>query len=351
MSAKKLRVVHYLNQFFGGLGAEEKAAIPPRIREGAVGPGVALQTELGERGQIVATVICGDDYFAENQEQAKREIIGLIAGVQPDLVIAGPAFNAGRYGIACGQVCEAVQDQLKIAAVTAMYPENPGVEISRQKVYIVPTAASAVGMRAAIGPLVALGCKLAQEKPLGSAAAEGYIARGYRKNAFVEETGAERAVQMLLAKLKGDPFQSELPLPFHDHVPPAKPIASISAASIALVTEGGIVPKGNPDGIESRRATKWVRYSLQGLNELSSESHECVHGGFDTDVANEAPDRILPLDVMRQLENEGAFGKLFDEYFVTVGNSSTIANAKKYGREIAKELLAAGVKGVVFPAT
>jgi betaine reductase len=206
-------------------------------------------------------------------------------------------------------------------------------------------------MRAAIGPLVALGYKLAQGKPIGNAAREGYIPRGYRKNAFVEKSGAERAVQMLLAKLKGAPFQTELPLPVHDHVPPAKPIASISAASIALVTEGGIVPKGNPDGIESRRATKWVRYSLKGLNELSSASHECVHGGFDTDVANEAPDRILPLDVMRQLETEGAFGKLFDDYFVTVGNSSTISNAKKYGREIAKELLAAGVKGVVFPAT
>ena len=90
---------------------------------------------------------------------------------------------------------------------------------------------------------------------------------------------------------------------------------------------------------------------MKGLNELSSDSHECIHGGFDTDVANEAPDRILPLDVMRQLEKEGAFGKLFDDYFVTVGNSSTISNAKKYGREIAKELLAAGVKGVVFPAT
>jgi len=41
------------------------------------------------------------------------------------LVIAGPAFNAGRYGTACGAICAAVQQELKIPAVTAMFPEIP----------------------------------------------------------------------------------------------------------------------------------------------------------------------------------------------------------------------------------
>ena len=351
MVSKKLRVVHYTNQYFAGLGGEEKANTPPQVKEGVIGPGIPMQEQLGERGQIVATIVCGDDYFGENQEKATSEVMGLIAPLTPDLVIAGPAFNAGRFGIACGQVCKAVQEKLKVAAITAMHPENPGVELSHTKVYIVRAAASVVGMGAVVGPLVELACKLADGTPIGTAAAEGYIPRGYRRNAFVTKIGAERAVEMLLAKMKGEPFQTELPLTPHDHVSPAKAVADISSALIALVTEAGIVPKGNPDRIESQRASKWVSYSLKGLDDLTSQSHECVHGGFDTDIANEDPDRILPLDIMRQLEKEGAFGKLYDEYFVTVGNSNTIANAKKYGKEIAKELLAAGVKGVVFPAT
>ena len=37
-----LRVVHYINQFFAQIGGEEKADYAPEYREGAVGPGLAL---------------------------------------------------------------------------------------------------------------------------------------------------------------------------------------------------------------------------------------------------------------------------------------------------------------------
>ncbi|MEW6335330.1 MAG: glycine/sarcosine/betaine reductase selenoprotein B family protein, partial [Thermodesulfobacteriota bacterium] len=37
-----LRVAHYLNQFFGGIGGEEKAEAGPMVHQGAVGPGRAI---------------------------------------------------------------------------------------------------------------------------------------------------------------------------------------------------------------------------------------------------------------------------------------------------------------------
>ena len=49
--AEGLRVVHYLNQFFGGIGGEDKASERPQIRNGAVGPGRVLQETLKERGE------------------------------------------------------------------------------------------------------------------------------------------------------------------------------------------------------------------------------------------------------------------------------------------------------------
>jgi glycine reductase len=58
------RIVHYVNQFFGGIGGEEKAHTPLEVREGPVGPGRALQQVLGGKGAVVATLICGDDYVA-----------------------------------------------------------------------------------------------------------------------------------------------------------------------------------------------------------------------------------------------------------------------------------------------
>ena len=39
----KLRVVHYINQFFANIGGEEKADYPAELRVGeVVGPGMAL---------------------------------------------------------------------------------------------------------------------------------------------------------------------------------------------------------------------------------------------------------------------------------------------------------------------
>ena len=38
------RVVHYINQFFAQIGGEEMAHVAPELREGFVGPGMALNT-------------------------------------------------------------------------------------------------------------------------------------------------------------------------------------------------------------------------------------------------------------------------------------------------------------------
>ena len=65
---------------------------------------------LKGEAEIVATVICGDSYFAENIEEAKAEIIEMVKKYNPDLFIAGPAFNAGRYGVACGAICKEVKE-------------------------------------------------------------------------------------------------------------------------------------------------------------------------------------------------------------------------------------------------
>ena len=127
-----IRVVHYLNQFFGQIGGEDQAGVAPRAVARPVGPGIALQAALGEKAQVVATVICGDNFFAEQPLEATEEVMQLIRSFEPQLVVAGPAFNAGRYGPACGAVCQAVQARLGVPAVTGMYRENPGLELYRK---------------------------------------------------------------------------------------------------------------------------------------------------------------------------------------------------------------------------
>jgi len=64
-----MRVVHYLNQFFGGVGGEEKAGMRLEEREGAAGPGRLLEQLLGGNAKIVKTLVCGDNYAVEHQDE------------------------------------------------------------------------------------------------------------------------------------------------------------------------------------------------------------------------------------------------------------------------------------------
>ena len=42
----KYKIVHYLNQFFGGIGGEDKAGVQPEVREEKIGPGIAILQAL-----------------------------------------------------------------------------------------------------------------------------------------------------------------------------------------------------------------------------------------------------------------------------------------------------------------
>ena len=342
------RVVHYINQFYAQIGGEEHADQTPFIRKEPVGPGLALAKELDGIAEIVATVICGDSYFADNSEAAQREIMNMIRAEKPDLVVAGPAFNAGRYGLACGTVCDEVARVLKIPVVTAMYHENPGAEMFHQTVYIVETGISAASMKQAVGPMASLAKKLLNGEEIGFPQEEGYLPQGFRVNVWMEQNGAQRGVDMLMKKLKGEPFDTELPMPTFDRVAPAPAIHDLSHAKIAIVTSGGIVPAGNPDHIESANASRYGIYDIKDLDDLTGGKFITVHGGYDPVYALEDPDRVVPLDALRAIEKEGGIGSIYERYYATVGNTTAVSNAKRYGETIADDMLKNGVQAAIL---
>ncbi len=344
------RVVHYINQFFAQIGGEEMAHIAPELREGFVGPGMALNQAWKGEAEIVKTVVCGDSYFAEHEKDAKAQILEWVKAEKPDLFIAGPAFNAGRYGYACANICAAVKEELGIPVLTGMYEENPGADL-KNKVMIVATANSAAGMRKAAPVMANLALKIMKGEKIGASCEEGYMNMGVRVNFFEKERGAKRAVDMLVKKLAGKPFVTEYPMPSFDRVPPNPAVKDLSKATIALCTSGGIVPKGNPDHIESSSASHYGEYNIAGVQSLTSDKYETAHGGYDPVYANEDPNRVLPVDVLREFEREGKIGKLHDFFYTTVGNGTAVASAKAFAADYAKKLLAAGVDAVIMTST
>jgi glycine reductase len=347
----KFKVVHYINQFFAQVGGEEMAHIQPEKREGPVGPGLALSKTFGDDAEIVSTIVCGDSWFNENLELARKTVVDMVREDDPDIFIAGPAFNAGRYGVACGSIAEAVKTELGIPVVTGMYIENPGADMFRQKVYIIETKNSAADMRKAAPKMAKLALKLARGEEIGASAEDDYIPNGIRKNFFEKKRGSQRAVDMLLAKINGKPYTTEYPMPDFDRVEPQPAIKDLSKATIALVTSGGIVPKGNPDRIESSSATKFGEYDITGVDDLTEETYETAHGGYDPVYANQDSDRVVPVDVMREFEREGVIGKLHNKFYSTTGNGTAVASSKKFAEEIAKRLIADEVDAVLLTST
>ena len=349
MSAK-LKVVHYLNQFFAGVGGEERSDHPVSSRPGPIGPGVLLDKILGEDAEVVGTVFAGDGLFAENEKTCAEEALARILEFAPDLVIAGPAFNAGRYGLACAAVCRAAQEA-GVPVVTAMHPENPGFPAAGKSVHTVPAADSAVGMEEALEAAARLGLKLARGEEIGNAADEGYLPRGIRYNEIAELPTSRRAVDMVLKKIRGEPYETELDVPALEEIAPPEPVADPKKARIAIVSEGGMVPPGNPDRFSGSRNENWAAYSFAGKDALPGGAFISIHGGFNTVFVNEAPDRMLAVDAFRRLEDEGEIAALHDDFLSTCGNGGAFTAMDGIGRAWAAELRKAGVEGVVLPAT
>ncbi len=347
----KKKVIHYINQFFAGVGGEEKAGIEPQIKEEIIGPGLGLAKEFGSDYEIVATIFCGDNFYAENLQEAENRILEMVKKYSPDLFIAGPAFEAGRYGVACGAICKAVEEKLSIPAITAMYKENPGVDMYRKDLHIIETGHSAADMKNTLPKVVALAKKMTEGKEILSPKEEGYFERGIRVNYFNEVRGATRAVDALVKKIKGDKVETEYPMPTFDRVAPAAAIKDIKSTRIAIVTSGGIVPTGNPDKVESSSATKYGVYSIDGMKTMNPKDFMTVHGGYDRAFVTEDPNLVIPLDVMREIESEGGIGQLVNYFISTTGTGTSTGNAKRFGEEFVQKLLADGVQAVILTST
>lgn len=346
-----MRVIHYLNQFFGGLGGEEQAGLPLEARAGAVGPGRLLEQVLGHDAKVVATLICGDNYAAEHLEQVAAEIQEKVKETGADLFVAGPCFEAGRYGVAAGAFCSAVQSKLGIPVVTGMALENPGVDLYRQDLHIIDSGPNAAQMRDALTKMARLAVKLVQKEPIGSPAEEGYFLRGILHDEFVEKTAAERLIDMALAKAARRPFESELMVTTFEPVAAPPPVLDLSKATIAIVTDGGLVPRGNPDKIPFRAATNFGTYNIAGVQDLQGQDYEVSHRGYDTRYVEEDPNRLVPVDVLREMEKAGLIGKLHDQFLSTSGLANPFSNTRPMGKRIAEQLKDAGIDAVILTST
>jgi glycine reductase len=355
------RLLFYLNQFFAGVGAEDKADVPPDSRKGAIGPGKRLQALLGDRAQIAVSVFCGDNYFASHRDEVLQKVKQITKEEKINIVVAGPAFMAGRYGFACTEICHWLANELGLDCVSAMHAENAGMigykKYRDRKVFLIPTADTTQGMEDALSRMAKFVTKLAFGAVIGPAAEEGYLSRGIRLTEPSPKQSAARAVEMLLAKLNGKPFISEIPITTDEVVPIAPAIKDMKNAVIAIVTTSGLVAEGNPDKFKAVSNTKWGKYSIKGMSDMKQGKWDVVHGGYDTVYMKADPNYGVPLDMVKQFEasrefeKEGTFARLYPYFYSSTGVGGITSVMQRIGREIAQDMKAEGIKGALMVST
>ena len=347
----KYKVVHYINQFYAGMGGEDTASVGISARDGAVGPGLALKANLGADYEIVKTIICGDNTIAEKTAEIVPQIVELVKEAGADLFLAGPGFNAGRYGIGCGATTAAVTEQLRIPAVTALFAENPGTDIYKNRCYILQTENSAKNMRKTAAFMAAFAKRLVEGDTIKDGKEEHYHGSGPAVVIDYSIPAAKRGIDMLLAKHAGRPFHTEVVMPNHEEIPVPVLTTPLSECKIGLVTDGGLVPKGNPAHQVPTNSKAFKKYSIAGMDTLKAQDWEVSHQGYNNAFVLQDPNRLVPVDALRKLVKAGVVGSMDDAFYSTAGVMTPMEKCKKFGEGIAKGLIADGCDAAIETST
>lgn len=146
----------------------------------------------------------------------------------------------------------------------------------------------------------------------------------------------KRCLNMLLDKYYGRPYQSEVIMISPEQTPIPVLKCRLSKAEILLITDGGLVPINNPDHIPSTNAAKFGIYDIAGKETLESGDYEVSHQGYDNTYVEEEPVRLVPVDIMRELEREKVIGKLHDAFISTTGVMTSVEGCRSLGERIAE---------------
>jgi hypothetical protein len=105
-----MRGVHYLNRFFGGVGAEKQAGMSLEVRDdGAMGPGKLLEQLLGGGAPVIITLVCGDNYAVEHEEERIASVLEKVRAARADLcrrilLRSGPLWHGCMSPLRCRSI-------------------------------------------------------------------------------------------------------------------------------------------------------------------------------------------------------------------------------------------------------
>ena len=349
----KYKVVHYINQFYAGMGGEDTASVGISVRDGAVGPGLALKANLGADYEIVKTIICGDNTIAEKTAEIVPQIVELVKKKQaPICSLRALALMPDVTGIGCGATTAAVTEQLRIPAVTALSAENPGTDIYKNRCYILQTENSAKNMRKTAAFMAAFAKRLVEGDTIKDGKEEHYHGSGPAVVIDYSIPAAKRGIDMLLAKHAGRPFHTEVVMPNHEEIPVPVLTKPLSERKIRPGHGWRPCAKGQSrsSGAYQFQGVQKVFHSRYGYAQSPRLGRSAIKV-ITMPLCCRILTALVPVDALRKLVKAGVVGSMDDAFYSTAGVMTPMEKCKKFGEGIAKGLIADGCDAAIETST
>ena len=115
---------------------------------------------------------------------------------------------------------------------------------------------------------------------------------------------------MLLLRISGKPFTTEIHLEETVETPIAPALKNLKVSKLAIASTAGVYPEGNPHGATSIKNTVWAKYDIGNMQTMKEADWMVIHAGITNVFIKENPNYAAPLDATREFERTGLFSKL-----------------------------------------
>lgn len=152
-----MKVLMIFDQTQAGLGGKESADLPLGGKMMAMGSCNMFERQLKEvGGKIVGTLYCGNGTFMSDPETVSKKFAAMAKKIQPDIVICGPCFNYGEYGIMAAKTALTINEHTDIPAFAMMSEEcTQAIADYKDKVYILKMPKKGgTGLNQALGNMI-----------------------------------------------------------------------------------------------------------------------------------------------------------------------------------------------------
>ena len=157
-------------------------------------------------------------------------------------------------------------------------------------------------MRQVVKQVAVFAKRLVEGDFIGDGKKEGYHGSGPEIEIDYTIPAPKRALAMLLKKYHHENFYTEVIMPNHEDIPLPVLDKPLDEIKIAVVTDGGLVPKGNPDNQVPTNSKYYKIYDTHGVDALNAKDYEVSHQGYNNAFVLADPNRLVPVDALMKLK-------------------------------------------------